>query len=533
MTKPNDSNKQPFAGGVAEKIQHYVGKLPDILDSFEQSHPEWRSGVMMSLLQLALSSLRGYIEREQEPEITWENPYVEIQFPVEIQCSSADQDEGPLFTVTTGHLTSADVVDDNAATRALSRLMVRHLEIEALQELTQGVALIKDGDGFLPAIPEDVGMTLSGIDDKAERERELRRFLQPRSFGAGTIDFGEFDIESDESSAVPAEVLEQLGAIEQPLIDIQMNVDGNPIRLITIFEVHPLVVDRESQTGYFPIVVGLAIQSDAENPPGLEWLDQPWASLEKWESQDREVIWNLLDQIINKAFEHSGFGHKPELEEAILTVNAAIQVAVPKSGPHARSEMLNLAMNALGDIGEIAMLKFEWNGTNEIASNQVTADEWQRLLVKVETAESSKDKGDALEELMILLFSSIPGFEVSANVETRTEEIDLWIENECNRAPFSREGSLILVECKNWSGKAGKNEFVQLREKARNRRGRCSVAFLVSWNGSAKTISAEMLRNSTENLLIVPLDGEMIKRAIKDGDFWSLLRQAHKMALAV
>lgn len=96
MTKNNDSNMQPSANVVAEKIQHYVDKLPDILDSFEKSHPEWRSGVMMSLLQLALSSLRGYIEREQEPEITWENPYVEIQFPVQIQCSSADQDEGPL-----------------------------------------------------------------------------------------------------------------------------------------------------------------------------------------------------------------------------------------------------------------------------------------------------------------------------------------------------------------------------------------------------------------------------------------------------
>lgn len=94
------------------------------------------------------------------------------------------------------------------------------------------------------------------------------------------------------------------------------------------------------------------------------------------------------------------------------------------------------------------------------------------------------------------------------------------------------EGPLILVECKNWSDKAGKNEFVQPREKARNRRGRCSLAFLVSWNGSAKTISAEMLRNSAENLLTVPVDGEMIKRAIQDGDFWSLLRRAHKMALA-
>lgn len=532
MKKCKDSNMQPSDNVAAEKIRHYVDKLPDILDSFEQAHPEWRSGIMMSLLQLALNSLRGYIERENEPEISWENPYVEIQFPVEVQCKSENDDEGPSFTVTTGHLKAKDVVDEDTATKALSRLMVRHLEIETLQELTQGAALIKDGDGFLPAMPEDVGIALSAIDNEAERECELRKFLQPRSFGAGTIDYGECDLESDEPSAVPAEVLEQLGAIEQPLIDIPLKANGNPIRLITIFEVHPLVVDRESQTGYFPIVVGLAVQSDAEDPPDLDWLDQPWANLEKWEPKDHELIWNLLDQIIEKELELSGFGDKPELEEAILTVNATIKVAVPKSGPHARGETLKLAMNALGEIGEIAMLNFEWDATNKIATTQASTDEWQRLLVKVETAESSKDKGDSLELLMTSLFSSVPGFNVSTNVETRTEEIDLWIENECSCAPFNKEGPLILVECKNWANKAGKNEFVQLREKARNRRGRCTVAFLISWNGSARTIAEEMLRHSAENLLIVPMDGEMIRHAIQDGDFWSLLKRAHKAALA-
>jgi len=53
------------------------------------------------------------------------------------------------------------------------------------------------------------------------------------------------------------------------------------------------------------------------------------------------------------------------------------------------------------------------------------------------------------------------------------------------------------------------------------------------WNGSAITINEEMLRNSTENLLVVPLDGEQIKEAIAEGDFWSLLKCAHRRALAV
>ena len=66
----------------------------------------------------------------------------------------------------------------------------------------------------------------------------------------------------------------------------------------------------------------------------------------------------------------------------------------------------------------------------------------------------------------------------------------------------------------NWSGKCGKNEFLVLNAKAANRGQRCTIAFLVSWNGFPDTITKEMLRGSRENLLIVPLDGKMIANAM-------------------
>ena len=59
MKKHKDSNIQPSADAVAETIQPYVDKLSDILDSFEQSRPEWRSGIMMSLLRHGYDDLPG------------------------------------------------------------------------------------------------------------------------------------------------------------------------------------------------------------------------------------------------------------------------------------------------------------------------------------------------------------------------------------------------------------------------------------------------------------------------------------------
>lgn len=45
------------------------------------------------------------------------------------------------------------------------------------------------------------------------------------------------------------------------------------------------------------------------------------------------------------------------------------------------------------------------------------------------------------------------------------------------------------------------------REKIENRNRRCSLGFLISWNGFAKTVTKELLRGTREGILIVLLEG--------------------------
>ena len=51
-------------------------------------------------------------------------------------------------------------------------------------------------------------------------------------------------------------------------------------------------------------------------------------------------------------------------------------------------------------------------------------------------------------------------------------------------------------ECKNWTGKCGKNEFVVFHSKLENRQLAVHARFLISWNGFAETIPKEMPRGS-------------------------------------
>ena len=88
---------------------------------------------------------------------------------------------------------------------------------------------------------------------------------------------------------------------------------------------------------------------------------------------------------------------------------------------------------------------------------------------------------------------------------------------------FRRESAIVLAECKNWSGKCGKDEFVIFKEKLENRSKRCTLGILVSWNGFTSTVTKEMLRGSREEYLIVPITGREIRAAVRDNNFPDVL----------
>src|SRR5262249_42003662 len=89
-----------------------------------------------------------------------------------------------------------------------------------------------------------------------------------------------------------------------------------------------------------------------------------------------------------------------------------------------------------------------------IRTTHLVADRELLIQAKYEAVQrggNAQTKGKALEELVAALFDSVEGFMVvERNSHTANEEIDLVIRNESRDPVWQREGSLILVECKNW-----------------------------------------------------------------------------------
>jgi hypothetical protein len=180
------------------------------------------------------------------------------------------------------------------------------------------------------------------------------------------------------------------------------------------------------------------------------------------------------------------------------------------------AETLEAADQAADEVGQrIAEIAARLSGWG--------SERLDRLVDAVESANSADDKGRTLEELCSRLFSSVPGLTVTGRIRSESEEIDISVLNDSPEPRLRREGAIILVECKNWTSKCGKNEFVLFRQKLENRSQRCSLGILISWNGIAATVTKEMLRGSREGILVVPLTGDDVRQAVRTGDFLSVL----------
>lgn len=101
-----------------------------------------------------------------------------------------------------------------------------------------------------------------------------------------------------------------------------------------------------------------------------------------------------------------------------------------------------------------------------------------------DAASTTKEKGDALEELICYVFSTVPGISITRRNQRNvfdTEEIDVAFFNEQvpNGLPFLPW--IFLVECKNWSKPVGSEHINWFDTKMRNR----GVGFgiLVAANG--------------------------------------------------
>ena len=165
-------------------------------------------------------------------------------------------------------------------------------------------------------------------------------------------------------------------------------------------------------------------------------------------------------------------------------------------------------------------------------SPEAREQEIRELWSAVRSEADPQRKGKLLEDLMIRVFKTLPGFShITARAKNKDEEIDLIIRNESPDTFWSREGSqYILVECKNWSKPVGPDELVVFRNKLENRGARCRLGFFIALGGFTKGFDTHAATYRKDPLLIVPLDRADIEQLVNTSDRNAHLKQFHQRA---
>jgi len=141
-------------------------------------------------------------------------------------------------------------------------------------------------------------------------------------------------------------------------------------------------------------------------------------------------------------------------------------------------------------------------------------------------------KGELLETVMLLVFRSIPGFEhAQVRRQNDLEEIDVFVQNSSTDPFWQKEGSYVLVECKNWSSTVGVPELKLFRQKIEDRFGRSALGFFIAMGGYAETTKVEEWTRRSGSSLVVLLTAADLDALIASADRSAKLKELHARAV--
>ncbi|WP_438000664.1 response regulator [Sorangium sp. So ce185] len=151
----------------------------------------------------------------------------------------------------------------------------------------------------------------------------------------------------------------------------------------------------------------------------------------------------------------------------------------------------------------------------------------------VESEADPNRKGKLLEDLMLLLVKTIPGFrQAQARRRNDVEEIDLLIRNE-STDPFwvNERTSYILIECKNWTKPAGVNELRSFMWKLERRYGRCRLGLFVAVGGFTSAFRDDLRGERKDDYLVLLLDRDDLRALVLASDRNACLKTFHERAV--
>lgn len=246
MDKAKEGNGQMDKTEFEAKFQDLFKVLGDFLDGYEEANLEWGKITLFQLAYDATLFLKTRIEDPEEKEITWSNPFVELQYPVEMDWEKLS----PLaFT-----LTDKDLLDVMKISQIMTEGFLHTKSLFIFRALCNDTALLKEGDSHTILLSKDHIEYLNRLPEK-KRQKAFKK-----------IEAQAFD-----------------NPLTLPFVSKRQVTDPKgrkrKLEALLFLRFEPLILDKDVKRAYYPVLVGLRFKG--YKPIG-------------WPEQDRQDFWNTF-----------------------------------------------------------------------------------------------------------------------------------------------------------------------------------------------------------------------------------------------
>ena len=221
----------------------------------ERNELNWSTLSALELIKNALKPLQEFIENPDIDTVSWGNPFVESQYPVEWTWEHKGE--------VSGTFTLEDVKSQKALSSKLDENLSRHDDLTLFRIRTDKTAIIKRDNTYTPLAPREQIRKLQDLPDE-EREALLAEIYRPYTI----------DAIQDTPYKAP----------------FYVEVAGVWIKGCIAIQFHPLMLDEDDSRAYYPVVIGFL----PEDPVHLSSVSP----------EDRRKFWldleDYLDQTISR-----------------------------------------------------------------------------------------------------------------------------------------------------------------------------------------------------------------------------------------
>ena len=259
----------------------------------------------------------------------------------------------------------------------------------------------------------------------------------------------------------------------------------------------------------------------------------PWAILEAKADSRHELVQQGKEQLHNY-LDASGAKYGILITpETVLALNQTGDVVAKTSGAGSFQELKEeLSPVNLGFYKNQSLPKEKSVSKVEGEYFELDIEAFDEALDQVDSAEGTKEKGDAFEDFAELLFGGIDFLKVrDRNLNTNTGEIDLVIEYTGHQklTIFDEWGRFFLVECKNWQSSVGAAEVRNFKGKLD--KAQVDIGIIFARNGLSGNEAGNALRwihdyfQREGQMILVVGDGE-IDQLQEGTSFYDLLDES-------